>query len=73
MTATATKAVWIVVQTLIKRARSRANLELTRPPMPAPMPKAPSAAIDAGIENPRAPTRAKARKTTFPVMLATKT
>ena len=73
MTETATKSDWIIVLVLSRRARCLAIVVPIRPPMTAPRPNEPSAAIEAGMEKPRAPTNAKARNTTFPVMFATKT
>ena len=44
-----------------------------RPPMAAPARKEARATTEAGTENPEDPARANPRKTTLPVMLATKT
>ena len=67
------KTAWIEEVVLKRCPRWCASREATMPPTRAPAAKAATARSDAAMENPGAPTSAKPRITTLPVMLATKT
>ena len=73
ITAAATRTAWTAVVTPSSRSRLLASSRSRRPAASAPAAKQAIATTEASAENPPVPASAKARKTTLPVMLATKT